>query len=141
MSSVAGHACVVQSPSPGPSLLLVSDGPFVRRLIAEGLRHDGYRVREADQRGLRAYAAERAGGGGEAVDAILCDAVVLEQDGVRALEDLRRLDWVMPIIALQPDYDRQPTRDLCRLRLDAVVDDVLDLDETRAAVAALVPVP
>ena len=141
MNSVAGQVCLVGAgdPRPAPKLLLVSDGPFVRRLIAEGLRHDGYRVREVDHRGLVAYAAERADGQGEPVDAVLYDAATLAPQGTQALGELRRLDWVMPIVALATNPEQPPTRDLCGLRLAAVVADVLDLDETRAAVAALLP--
>jgi CheY-like chemotaxis protein len=143
VNSIAGQVWMTEAGDlrAVPSLLLVSDGPFVRRFIAEGLRRDGYRVREVDHRGLVDYAARRAGGHGEPVDAILCDATNLVPQGARALEDLRRLDWVMPILALGPSCDLPPTRDLSRLRPDAVVTDMLDLDETRAKVAALVPLP
>jgi CheY-like chemotaxis protein len=141
MNSIAVQAYVTGTGElrPAPSLLLVSDGPFVRRFIAEGLRHDGYRVREVDHRGLVDYAALRARGQGEPVDAILCDTATLAPQGAQALGALRRLDWVMPIVVLATDNDQPPTHDLRRLRLDAVVADVLDLDETRKTVAALLP--
>jgi CheY-like chemotaxis protein len=143
VNSIANQVCVTATGElhAVPSLLLVSDGPFVRRFIAAGLRHDGYRVREVDHRGLVDYAARRADGSGEPVDAILCDATNLVAQGARALEELRRLDWVMPIVALAPGADVPPTRGLDGVRPDAIVTDVLDLDETRAAVAALVPLP
>ena len=122
-----------------PSLLLVSDGPFVRRFIAAGLRQDGYRVREVDHRGLVDYTALRAKGQGEPVDAILCDTAALSAQSAAALRELRRHDWVMPIVALSPGSEHSPARELGRLHPDAVVADVLDLDETRTTVAALLP--
>ena len=141
MNSIAVQAYITESGEvrAAPTLLLVSDGPFVRRFIAAGLRQDGYRVREVDQRGLLEYSALRARGQGEAVDAVLCDAASLEARGAQALRELRRLDWVMPLVALAPGADQPLTPDLTRLQPDAVVDDVLDLDETRTTVATLLP--
>jgi CheY-like chemotaxis protein len=141
MNSIAIQAYVTETGElrPAPTLLLVSDGPFVRRFIAAGLRQDGYRVREVDHRGLLEYSALRARGQGEGVDAILCDTAALAPQGARALRELRRLDWVMPIVALYPSLDQPLTGDLGPLQADAVVTDVLDLDETRSTVAALLP--
>jgi CheY-like chemotaxis protein len=141
MNSIAVQAYVTATGElrAAPSLLLVSDGPFVRRFIAAGLRQDGYRVREVDHRGLVDYTALRVRGQGEAVDAVLCDTAALSSQGAEALRELRRLDWVMPIVALAPSADQPLTRELGRLQPDAVVADVLDLDETRDAVAALLP--
>ncbi len=141
MNSIAVQAYVTSTGEvrAAPTLLLVSDGPFVRRFIAAGLRQDGYRVREVDQRGLLDYSALRARGQGEPVDAILCDTASLAPQGAQALRDLRRLDWVMPIVALATNVDRPLQPDLGRVQANAVVADVLDLDETRAAVAALLP--
>ena len=142
MNSIAVQAYITPTGEvyAAPTLLLVSDGPFVRRFIAAGLRQEGYRVREVDHRGLLEYSALRARGQGEAVDAVLCDTAALAPRGAAALRDLRRLDWVMPIVALQPSPDQALTRDLGALQADAVVSDVLDLDETRGTVARLVPV-
>ena len=141
MNSIAVQAYVTTTGEvrPAPTLLLVSDGPFVRRFIAAGLRQDGYRVREVDHRGLVEYAALRARGQGEAVDAILCDTASLAPQGAQALRELRRLDWVMPVVALAPSVDQSLTLGLGRMQPNAIVADVLDLDETRTAIAALVP--
>jgi len=141
MNSIAVQAYVTSTGEvrPAPTLLLVSDGPFVRRFIAAGLRQDGYRVREVDHRGLVDYSVLRSRGQGEPVDAILCDTASLAAPGAQALRDLRRLDWVMPIVALAPGGDQPFARDLHRLQPNAVVADVLDLDETRSAIATLLP--
>jgi len=141
MNSIAVQAYVTSTGEvrPAPTLLLVSDGPFVRRFIAAGLRQDGYRVREVDHRGLVDYSALRAKGQGEPVDAILCDTATLAPQGAQALRELRRLDWVMPIVALAPSPDPPLAPDMGRVQPDAVVADVLDLDETRTTIAALLP--
>jgi CheY-like chemotaxis protein len=141
MNSIAVQAYVTETGElrPVPTLLVVSDGPFVRRFIAAGLRQAGYRVREVDHRGLVDYSTLRARGQGEPVDAILCDTASLAPQGVQALRDLRRHDWVMPIVALAPGADQPLTSEVDRLQPTAVVADVLDLDETRSAIAALLP--
>src|SRR5512143_1460760 len=121
MNSIAVQAYVTSTGEvrPAPTLLLVSDGPFVRRFIAAGLRQDGYRVREVDHRGLVDYSALRARGQGEPVDAILCDTAALAPQGAQALRELRRLDWVMPIVALAPSVEQSLAPDLGRVQANA----------------------
>ena len=106
----------VPRPRTPPRVLLVEDDELVRRRLAQVLREDGYLVLEADSTALR----ERARAVSEArevpeLDLVVCDTFLLDEEGPAALKELRRLDWVLPIVLLAPVMTAGPQAQARRL--------------------------
>jgi len=76
-------------------LLVVDDEPGMRRMISRALGAEGYRVEVAAD-GAEALAILEGG----KIDLVISDIVMKPMDGLQLLEEIRKRDWVMPVIMI-----------------------------------------
>jgi response regulator RpfG family c-di-GMP phosphodiesterase len=89
-----------------PTVLLVEEASTTRSRIAQTLRDAGYQVLEIDRAGLLARARTvGAGHDPTPVDLIVCDVRSLDELTFVALRELRRYDWVLPMVLLARAID------------------------------------
>jgi CheY-like chemotaxis protein len=77
------------------SVLVVDDEPEIRSLLRQVLERDGHAVTEAEN-GRKAVRALREG----AVDLVITDIIMPEQEGMETISQIRRLRPEMKIIAM-----------------------------------------
>jgi two-component system response regulator MprA len=101
----------LEQPSPPPTkkrLLLVDDDQYVRRILAVGLRLEGYEIDQAANglEGLEKLRAHRA-------DAVIVDLMMPVMDGRAFLQKVREeLGAELPILVLTSVDREDATRDL-----------------------------
>jgi CheY-like chemotaxis protein len=110
LSSTAEHA------GPGArlalgTLLLVDDDTLVRELLGEGLRHQGYRVFEAED-GATALAWLA---GGQDVDLMITDFSMPEMTGLDLISYVSATRPALPIFLLTGFADEQVAQNLAML--------------------------
>jgi DNA-binding response OmpR family regulator len=124
-----------------PRILLADDDVVLRLLISAALREDGYEVLESEDGGrlLVQIAAAYAGHGRNVIcDMIVSDIRMPVCSGVQILEGLRKAHWTTPVILITGFGNEATRRHAASLRA-IVLDKPFDLDDLRAAVAALLP--
>lgn len=85
----------IQNPHAVASILVIEDEPFVRDVISEHLKQEGYRVRTAEN-GQEGYARLSK----EVPDAIVCDILMPREDGIAFCRRLRAGGDRTPILFL-----------------------------------------
>ena len=77
------------------TILLVDDDEQFRNMLSETLRRSGYEVREARDgaEGLRSYSEQ-------ATDLIITDLIMPEKEGLEIIQEFRRNDPEVKIIAI-----------------------------------------
>lgn len=120
-----------------PRILLAEDDEYMRRLLAAGLRRDGFEVIEAAN-GAELVALlgtlVRQSPDGRAVDLIVSDIRMPWANGLRVLEMLRRSDWATPVILITAFGDGETHAEARRLGAAAVFDKPFEIDDLRTAV-------
>ena len=88
-------------------VLVIDDGPRVRKLMDMLLSHDGYEVILADNggKGLELYRHEHP-------DVILLDLRMPQLDGIAVLKEIRRVDLKQPVIVLTGETDPETEREV-----------------------------
>lgn len=77
------------------TVLVIDDEPSIRRIVAHVLRTDGHDVLEAEngKEGVRIFQAH-------AIDLVVTDLVMPEQEGIETTERLLALDPSVPVVAM-----------------------------------------
>lgn len=117
------------------SILLVDDNTEFRKVLSVALKDAGHEVAEAadGQQALRMLAAS-------AVDLVVADIVMPEQDGMELLTQLKKIRPALPIIAISGDSPRFTDlflRTARKLGAANVLRKPFKVEELLAAIAAL----
>jgi CheY-like chemotaxis protein len=138
----AQHLRIEESIQPAAAHLLVAeDDPEMRRFLVESFQEAGYRVTEAcNGRELR----QRLSGVGHYAEAstpdiLISDILLPEYTGLEVLADLRKSDWLLPVILITAFGDDSVHREGTRLGAAMVLDKPFDVDDLVGAVRTLVP--
>ena len=115
-------------------ILVVDDDEAVRAIISTVLRRDGHEVLQAED-GVRGLECARY----EALDAVVTDIVMPEQDGVGLIVALRRECPRVPIIAMSGGTERSmPYLQMAqRLGARAVLHKPFRIEELRQALVGI----
>jgi two-component system, OmpR family, response regulator MprA len=124
-------------PAPPARVLLVEGEPAVRGSLAQALRDEGCDVVEAS--GAELQRRVRAIDDGDPVDLVISDVQTLDPLGLAALADLRRVDWVMPILLIASDDERETRKQARKLHASAVFSRPLHVDAVQQTVRAIIP--
>jgi CheY-like chemotaxis protein len=123
-----------------PTILLAEDDDALRRLVANVLRTDGFRVLEAPN-GTRLL--EYVGtlllrsAGQNPIDLIVTDIRMPGKSGLEIVAGLRQTDWATPILVVTAFGSPEVHEEALRLGALALIDKPFDVFELRA-VARLV---
>ena len=121
---------------PATRVLLVDGEPAVRVVLAQALRDQGCVVLETDGQELRRQLPALAE---EPVDLVISDVQTLEPLGLAALADLRRVDWVMPILLIASDDPVETRRQARRLQATAVLPRSVQASVLKQTVCDMIP--
>jgi DNA-binding response OmpR family regulator len=124
-------------PPPPARVLLVDGAPAVQGSLAQALRDEGCIVVEASGAELQRRIPCLADG--DLVDLVISDVQTLDPLGLAALADLRRLDWVMPILLIASEDPRETQRQARKLRANVVFSRPLHLSDVQQTVRAILP--
>jgi DNA-binding response OmpR family regulator len=128
----------VQAHSP-PRVLVAEDDPEMRRLIADGLRKDGYDVTEAADGGrLLVEVTALYQHPERQPDLIVSDIRMPVCTGFAILEALRKAHWTMPVI-LMTAFGDDETRTRAEQLGAILFDKPFALDDLRTAVLNVLP--
>jgi DNA-binding response OmpR family regulator len=122
-------------------LLIAEDDPDMRRFLVECFRDEGYRVTEAEDGGelrRRLHEATRSPGAG-APDILVSDIRLPGFTGLELLADLRKSDWLLPVILITAFGDESVHDEGARLGAAMVLDKPFDVEDLVDAVRTLVP--
>ena len=123
-------------------VLLAEDDPEMRWALAWYLRHDGYEVLEVkDGTELEAVirAATEGTYGDEPVDLVVSDVRMPGKSSLEVLRDLRRLDWVVPIVLITAFGSAEVHAEARRLGVRAVLNKPFNLDRLRDLLQSISP--
>jgi two-component system response regulator (stage 0 sporulation protein F) len=115
------------------TILVVDDEPNVRRLIAETMNDEGYKVRTAGN-GYEALAIIE----NESIDLVILDIKMPKLDGIGTLGKIREFKKDLPVI-LNTAYGEYKTSDYHTWVADAVVQKSSTLDELLDAINKIFP--
>jgi DNA-binding response OmpR family regulator len=116
-------------------VLLIEDDAGVRATISSMLRRAGYEVVEAVN-GYDGMDALRT----EAVDLVLTDVVMPEQEGIETIRQIREITSDLPIIAMSGWNSRtfSPLEDALAMGADRALQKPFQMDELMTAVRELI---
>ena len=123
-------------------VLLAEDDPEMRWALAWYLRDDGYEVVEVkDGTELEAVirAATEGTYGDEPVDLVVSDVRMPGKSSLEVLRDLRRLDWVVPIVLITAFGSAEVHAEARRLGVRAVLNKPFNLDRLRDLLQSISP--
>jgi DNA-binding response OmpR family regulator len=126
-----------------PRILVVEDDDEMRRLVAEGLRKDGYDVVAVSDgsRLLESLAGSRvAGNDAGHWDLVVSDVRMPGHSGFRILEEMRAAKWHVPFI-LMTAFGDSTTHQQAHALGAILFDKPFDLTTLRTAVASLLRRP
>lgn len=117
-----------------PRVLLAEDDEYMRHLLANALRRDGFEVVEASSGAelvtkLEEFAQQMSGG--LAIDLIITDIRMPWVSGLTVLASLQGCDWAPPIILITAFGDEETHMEARRLGAVAVFDKPFDLHDLR----------
>ena len=122
-------------------LLIAEDEQEMRRFLVESFRDEGYRVTEAENgeelRQLLSEAGRSPGASGP--DILVSDIRLPGFTGLELLADLRKSDWVLPVILITAFGDESVHHEGTRLGAAMVLDKPFDVEVLVDAVKSLVP--
>lgn len=122
--------------------LLAEDDPELRAVLCAVLRQDGYEVLEADD-GTQLEAliqAARCGEHGEhAVDLVISDVRMPGKDVLEVLRDLRRSDWLVPMVLITAFGSPQLHMEARRLEVHGLLDKPFSVARLRQLVLRAAP--
>jgi CheY-like chemotaxis protein len=78
-----------------PSILVIEDNTSLRDFYRHVLKREGYEVREASNGAIGVAAYQQA-----PADLVLCDMIMPELDGLGAIQQLRRLNPAVKVVAV-----------------------------------------
>lgn len=114
------------------SVLVVDDEPAIRTLLRHVLERDGHVVVEAEN-GRKAMRQLRGG----AVDVVITDIIMPEQEGMQTIKEIRRLRPEIKIIAMSGG-GRKLTMDFLPLAARLGADRTIEKPFKPASIAAAV---
>lgn len=120
-----------------PRILIAEDDRELRRLIAEGLREDGYEVIEAESGTelLERLSASVALGGVERTPSLIVSDIRMPGvTGIEVLEDLSGAELNIPFIVITAFGDRETHDAAARLGASAMLDKPFRLKDLRRVV-------
>ena len=123
-------------------VLLAEDDPDMRWVLAWTLRQDGYEVVEVeDGTGLEAVirAATEGAYGAEPVDLVVSDVRMPGKSSLEVLRELRRVDWVVPIVLVTAFGSAEVHEEARRLGVRAVLNKPFNLDRLRRLLRSITP--
>jgi CheY-like chemotaxis protein len=123
------------APARSARVLLVEGEPIARGLIARALREEGCVVLETDGQELARRVQTLAE---QAPDLVISDVQSLDPLGLAALADLRRVDWVMPIVLIASDDLAETHKQARRLRASAIFARPVQVSDVQRAISAIV---
>lgn len=126
-------------PKRGLRILLAEDDDAMRNMILQVLTRAGHTVVSLEDGFELADYVEliRQGGGLEAPDLILSDVRMPGRTGLEVLAQVRARGLTCPVLLLSAFADDPTREEARRLGAQALLDKPVDMDELKAAVAAL----
>jgi CheY-like chemotaxis protein len=130
----------IQTPPQPVRVLLAEEDALWRSCIAHSLRCDGYEVQEVNGEQLTALVRAVIDGGeqAQAIDLVVSDALSIDQFGTTALANLRKINWVMPIILIASDDNQQTEKRAKDIHANAVIWKPLTLEDIRFTIQHII---
>lgn len=113
------------------TILVVDDAQFIRLTLKVGLQKVGFHVLEAEN-GLQAENILNTKN--IAVDLVLCDISMPEQDGLTTLEHIRLKYPELPIIMLSAYSDKTNVANCAKLGVNGFISKPFDMNMLRARI-------
>lgn len=119
-------------------VLVIEDSPVTRMLVASLLKHLGHSVIEAGD-GIKGMMAFKPG----AIDLVITDLVMPDQEGMETIRQIRKLDQTVPILAMSSNDTMLGSMDYLGMTLALGANDTLrkpfSLDALRDKLDGLLP--
>ncbi|MFC1610073.1 response regulator [Myxococcota bacterium] len=120
------------------TIVIAEDDPAMRRLLMVALHKEGYRVVEAKD-GTELQDALQEGGDTSEIDLVISDIQMPGRSGMEVLDELRKTDWVTPMILITAFGDEETHLDAHLLGAATILDKPFDLEDLRFAVHSIIP--
>jgi DNA-binding response OmpR family regulator len=127
-----------------PRVLVAEDDFELRKLLCASLRRAGFEVLEARdglQLGELLEAHQARGGRAAGFDLVITDVRMPGRSGLLALAELRRHDWITPVVVITAFGDEATHAEAHRLGANAVLDKPFSMAALRALATDLTDGP